>query len=54
MQLNHEDKVLGSLPDLGEELALCHLDNMAQEIKKVYMPGARVNIATDGLLFNGK
>lgn len=47
------NKVLGRLPDLGEELALCHLDAMCKDIQKMYSPGAQVNVASDGVLFNG-
>jgi hypothetical protein len=53
-QLNRANKVLGHLPDLGEELALCRLHAMGEDIKKVYAPGAVVNIASDGVLFNGE
>ncbi|OCK74769.1 hypothetical protein K432DRAFT_363146 [Lepidopterella palustris CBS 459.81] len=49
---NRVDKVLGHLPDLGEELALCRLDALAKDVGRVYAPGAYVNIATDGVLFN--
>lgn len=48
------NKVLGYLPDLGEELALSRLHAMGEDIKKVYTPGAEVNIASDGVLFNGE
>ncbi|KAH0365162.1 hypothetical protein KCU65_g6341, partial [Aureobasidium melanogenum] len=50
--LNRENKVLGHLPDLGEELALRRLNAMAEDVKKVYNLGAVVNIASDGVLFN--
>ncbi|ORY08601.1 Pyoverdine/dityrosine biosynthesis protein-domain-containing protein [Clohesyomyces aquaticus] len=49
---NNVDKVLGHLPDLGEELALRRLNSLAVDIGRVYKPGAYVNIATDGILFN--
>jgi pyoverdine/dityrosine biosynthesis protein Dit1 len=45
--------VLGHLPDLGEELALCRLNAMAADVAKIYSFGAIVNIASDGILFNG-
>jgi pyoverdine/dityrosine biosynthesis protein Dit1 len=54
LQLNRENKVLGHLPDLGEELALRRLNAMAESVKEVYEFGAVVNIASDGVLFNGK
>lgn len=53
-QLNRKNKVLGHLPDLGEELALRRLHAMGMDIGKVYPPGAQVNIASDGVLFNGE
>ncbi|GAB7336005.1 hypothetical protein MBLNU13_g08832t1 [Cladosporium sp. NU13] len=50
--LNRENKVLGHLPDLGEELALRRLNTIAESVKEVYEFGAIVNIASDGVLFN--
>lgn len=47
-------KVLGSLPDKAEELALERLNTMCTRIKKVYKPGARVTIISDGITYNGK
>ncbi|KAF1844291.1 uncharacterized protein K460DRAFT_245726, partial [Cucurbitaria berberidis CBS 394.84] len=49
---NRQNKVLGHLPDLGEELGLRRLHEMASDIGKVYAPGAFINIATDGVLFS--
>ncbi|KHN95591.1 Pyoverdine biosynthesis [Metarhizium album ARSEF 1941] len=49
---NRNDKVLGHLPDLGEELGMTRLNDIAVAIKNVYQPGALVNIASDGILFN--
>lgn len=51
--VNRTDKVTGTLPDLGEELALARLNDLCEEIGKVYQHGAEVHIATDGLVFNG-
>ena len=48
------NKVLGHLPDLGEELALELLHRMGTDVEKVYAPGAQITIATDGVLFNGE
>jgi pyoverdine/dityrosine biosynthesis protein Dit1/AcrR family transcriptional regulator len=48
---NHE-KVLGILPDLGEEIALAALEDMCKEIKNVYAPGARITICSDGRIFS--
>jgi len=47
-------KVLGHLPDLGEELSLLRLDSLTRDIAGVYYPGAIITIATDGALFNGR
>ncbi|KAJ5548943.1 hypothetical protein N7513_006177 [Penicillium frequentans] len=49
---NSVDKVLGVLPDLGEELALAHLDGLCKNIRQVYKPGAEVHISSDGLVYN--
>jgi pyoverdine/dityrosine biosynthesis protein Dit1 len=51
---NSRDKVLGNLPDLGEELALKHLNGLCENIKAVYEHGAEVHITSDGLVYNGK
>ena len=46
-------KVLGSLPDKAEELALQRLNHMCARIKDVYKPGARVTIISDGITYSG-
>lgn len=46
-------KVLGSLPDKAEELALHRLNSMCAKIKQIYKPGARVTIVSDGITYNG-
>ncbi|TLD19038.1 hypothetical protein E2P81_ATG01766 [Venturia nashicola] len=51
---NRVDKVLGALPDLGEELALAHLDGMCKTIAEFYTPGAEVQIASDGIVYSGR
>lgn len=51
---NKTTKVIGSLPDKGEEVALMHLQNLSLAIKDVYEPGANVFIVSDGLMYNGK
>lgn len=51
---NRKDKVVGSLPDLGEELALMHLNGLCESIAEIYEPGAKVTITSDGLVYNGK
>ncbi|KAF2001389.1 transferase family protein [Amniculicola lignicola CBS 123094] len=45
-------KVLGSLPDKAEELAMERLNTMCLRIKDVYPPGARVTIISDGITYN--
>lgn len=51
---NARDKVLGVLPDLGEELALYHLNGLCDNIARAYAPGADVYISSDGLVYNGE
>lgn len=51
---NARDKVLGTMPDFGEELALSHLNGLCDSIGKVYEPGADVYISSDGLVYNGR
>lgn len=50
---NRMDKVLGALPDMGDELGLARLVNLCRDIKAVYPPGAIVVIVTDGICYNG-
>jgi pyoverdine/dityrosine biosynthesis protein Dit1 len=50
---NRKDKVMGSLPDLGEELALQHLNGLGESIAEVYGPGATTFIVSDGIVYNG-
>ncbi|KAM5432753.1 putative NRPS-like protein biosynthetic cluster [Microsporum ferrugineum] len=45
-------KVLGSLPDMAEELALERLNTMCTRIREVYSPGAQVTIISDGITYN--
>ncbi|KAF2846133.1 hypothetical protein T440DRAFT_248598 [Plenodomus tracheiphilus IPT5] len=45
-------KVLGSLPDKAEELALDRLDTMCSRIGDIYSPGAKLTIISDGLVYN--
>ncbi|KAF2746335.1 putative pyoverdine/dityrosine biosynthesis protein [Sporormia fimetaria CBS 119925] len=49
---NLKDKVSGTLPDLGEELALCHLNGLCRNIEQIYGHGAEVHICSDGLVYN--
>ncbi|RMZ77957.1 hypothetical protein DV738_g4111, partial [Chaetothyriales sp. CBS 135597] len=45
-------KVLGTLPDKAEELALERLNSMCARIREVYAPGAKVTIISDGTTYN--
>lgn len=47
----NKKKVLGSLPDLGEEAALLALENIGDEIAAAYPHGARITICSDGRIF---
>ncbi|KAH7086351.1 Pyoverdine/dityrosine biosynthesis protein-domain-containing protein [Paraphoma chrysanthemicola] len=49
---NNKTKVLGVLPDLGEELALKRLDGIATAIDAVYEHGVEIHITSDGLVYN--
>jgi pyoverdine/dityrosine biosynthesis protein Dit1/alpha-ketoglutarate-dependent taurine dioxygenase len=46
------NQVLGSLPDLGEKLALGHLNGLCQNIAAVYEYGAEIDICSNGLVYN--
>lgn len=50
--INNRDKVLGVLPDLGEELTFANFARFNNDIKKVYAPGVVMNIVSDGYAFN--
>jgi pyoverdine/dityrosine biosynthesis protein Dit1/AcrR family transcriptional regulator len=47
----NRQKVLGTLPDLGEEIALNFLQSLCDDIRQVYAPGARISICADGRVF---
>ena len=47
------DKVLGTLPDFGEYLALARLNQLCLDIGKVYESGGEITIAADGVAFSG-
>lgn len=47
-------KVLGSLPDKAEDIALERLDTMCIRIGEIYAPGARCTIISDGVVYNGQ
>ncbi|MGF1425416.1 L-tyrosine/L-tryptophan isonitrile synthase family protein [Kitasatospora sp. LaBMicrA B282] len=44
-------KVLGHLPDEGERLSLRFLDDLCAAVERVYPPGARMVICSDGHVF---
>jgi pyoverdine/dityrosine biosynthesis protein Dit1 len=44
-------KVLGHLPDQGERLSLSFLNTLCTEIERIYPPGARLIICSDGHVF---
>lgn len=46
-------KVLGSLPDKAEELALERLNGLCMRVQEVYEPGAEIVIISDGITYNG-
>ncbi|PIG85072.1 spore wall maturation protein DIT1 [Aspergillus arachidicola] len=46
------EKVMGVLPDRGEEIALRGLHAFAQKIEQIYPPGARILIISDGHVFS--
>jgi pyoverdine/dityrosine biosynthesis protein Dit1 len=46
-------KVLGPLPDRGEEIALLQLENFCRSIQDVYVHGAIVIIVSDGVVYQG-
>ncbi|KAF4440333.1 hypothetical protein F53441_12281 [Fusarium austroafricanum] len=49
---NSTSKVLGKLPDKGEEIALAHLNGLCSSIGDVHKPGAKLTIISDGLVYN--
>jgi pyoverdine/dityrosine biosynthesis protein Dit1 len=44
-------KVLGLLPDLGEEILLKRLDTLALRISEVHPAGAVVRLVSDGIVY---
>lgn len=51
---NTTSKVLGSLPDKADEIALAHLNGLCATIARIYEPGAILMIISDGLVYNGE
>lgn len=46
------EKVLSPLPDLAERLSLGFLGELCQRIQKVYAPGIKIVLASDGRVFS--
>ncbi|CAN9197990.1 unnamed protein product, partial [Alternaria alternata] len=49
---NSAVKVLGTMPDKAEDVALAHLNGLCSAIKDIYPPGAVLVIVSDGLVYN--
>lgn len=49
---NRRDKVLGPLPDLGEELTFKQFQDFDKQVKAIYNPGIRMHMVSDGFVFN--
>ncbi|KAH6616647.1 Pyoverdine/dityrosine biosynthesis protein-domain-containing protein [Boeremia exigua] len=49
---NSSVKVLGTLPDKAEDIALAHLNGLCAAIEDIYSPGAVLTIVSDGLVYN--
>lgn len=49
---HNTQKVAGTLPDKGEELALRQLVKVAKQINEIYPPGIKVWIVSDGHVFS--
>lgn len=50
---NRVEKVLGTLPDKAEEVALARLNGICETIGQFYQPAAEILIISDGLVYNG-
>jgi pyoverdine/dityrosine biosynthesis protein Dit1 len=46
------EKVLGPLPDLAERLALRFLNRLCHRVKKIYTPGIKIILCSDGRVFS--
>lgn len=49
---NDRDKVLGSLPDMGEEIAIHNFGRFNEAVRQHYAPGVDVSVVSDGYVFN--
>ncbi|MDP9071443.1 MAG: isocyanide synthase family protein [Actinomycetota bacterium] len=45
-------KVLGALPDMAEDVALGFLQSFCHRVSRLYPPGARITICSDGHVFS--
>lgn len=48
---NDRDKVLGKLPDMGEQLSFAQFTRFAKTLNKLYTPGASFSFISDGYIF---
>jgi pyoverdine/dityrosine biosynthesis protein Dit1 len=53
MKSPSSQKVLGTIPDRGEELAMLRLEDLCSAIQAIYPPGARLTIVSDGIVYGG-
>lgn len=51
---NQSKKTLGVLPDKAEEIALGHLQGLAENVARIYDKGAQITVVSDGLVYNGE
>ncbi|CAG8983879.1 hypothetical protein HYALB_00005518 [Hymenoscyphus albidus] len=49
---SNTEKVMGTMPDRGEEMALRMLHSFVREVEAIYTPGAKVWIISDGHVFS--
>ncbi|CAF1943592.1 unnamed protein product [Rotaria magnacalcarata] len=49
---NTNSNVIGTLPDMGEALALANLNSFALQVSEVYPPGCKILVVSDGRVFN--
>ncbi|CAF3941612.1 unnamed protein product, partial [Rotaria magnacalcarata] len=49
---NTNSNVIGTLPDMGEVLALANLNLFALQVTEVYPPGCKILVVSDGRVFN--
>ena len=50
---NNIDKVLGTLPDLAEEIALARLEGLCADIERRLQRTTTLSIVSDGIVYNG-